>query len=636
MAPFLPRFAAVRWARYRRAVTIALRTAFLAWILVLAACPGRQTRRTLVPDVPTSGDVEARSRFQDARAKFLRDGKDTGEFGRIVQEFPEDPIVPWAELYAGIADVKARKFDDAVKQLTEAIESNADPGLTARARLYLGIARNYTGDAAGALTLLRSNEQAIEDDADRTEYLAALAYATAQAGDPPIRSLAVFDQLYPRVTPTERAAIVARIEEVVAAAEPNLVRRAFDELPDRKGPSFAIVASRLAVVAESSGNAQEAQRMRDIAVPARVALGLPRAVGAEIAVGSGPIGVLGAVVPLGGKSNRVAEAAVEGLGLAAGIGDGNAVAPIEVRAAGDGDSVGAAIDDLAKANVVAIIGPTDGAAVDAAGPRAEAAGVPLLSLSGRAERHAMRRTVFHMMHSGEARSRALAQRAIAKGVTKFAVLAPESGYGKALSAAFVDEVGRGGGTIVTSATYKADTKSFPQIVGKLPGGWDAIFIPEDAGTLALIAPALDAAGLKPRPVGTRKLKNGRPIVLLSTAENLTAAFVTDAGRRAEGALLAPGYYPDDQDPTSKAFVERFVAAYGRAPGFIEAYAYDAAMLAAAAGSGGRAGLTSTLARIQLPGLTGTIRFDAEHRRADPGVIYTVVEESGGYAIRVAK
>ena len=438
------------------------------------------------------------------------------------------------------------------------------------------------------------------------------------------------------MTPTERAALVARIEEVVAAAGPALVRRAFDELPDRKGPSFAIVASRLAVVAAQSGNAQEAQRMRDIAEPARAALGLPRAVGAEIAAASGPIGIIGAVVPLGGKSNRVGEAAALGIGLAAGIGDGKAVAPVEVRSAGDADAVGLAIDDLAHAGAIAIIGPTDRDAVDTAGPRAEALGVPLLSLSSRAEKHAVWRTVYHIVHSGEARSRALAQRALARGVGRFAVLAPDSGFGKALSAAFVDEVGRGHGTIVATITYKADTKSFAQVVGKLPGGWDALFVPEDAATLALIAPALDAAGLKPRPVGTKKLRNGRPILLLSTAENLTAAFVTDAGRHAEGALLAPGFYPDDQDPASKAFVDRFIAAFGRAPGFVEAYAYDAAQLAASAGAGGRSALAAALPRLQLVGLTGTIRFDAEHRRADPGVIYAVVEESGGYAIRVAR
>jgi len=624
----------MRRPRYRRAVTIVWRCVFL--VLVLAACPARQTRRTLVPDVPTSGDASARSRFQEARAKFLRDGRDSGEFQRIAEDYPEDPIVPWAQLYAGIADVKARKITAAIKELAEVIETKADPGLTARARLFLGIAKNYAGDATGALALLRSNEQAIEDDADRTEYLAALAYATASAGDPPIRSLAVFDQLYPRVTPTERAAIVVRIEEVVAAADANLVKRAFDELPDRKGPSFAIVASRLVVIADQAGSAKEAQRMREIATPARVALGLPRAVDAEVAIAGGSVGLVGAVIPLGGKSNRIAEAAVAGLGLAAGVGDGKAVAAIEVRAAGDGDAVALAVEELARANVIAIIGPTDKDAVDAAGPRAEALGLPLLSLSGRAEKHATWRTVFHMMHSGEARARALAQRALAKGVKKFAVLAPDSGYGRTLSAAFVDEVGRGGGTIVTTTMYKPDTKSFASVAGKLGGSWDAIFVPEDAATLALIAPALDAAGVKPRPLGTKKVRGGRGVLLLSTAENLTGAFLLDAGRHAEGAFLAPGYYPDDQDPASKAFVERFVAAFGRAPGFVEAYAFDAAQLAAAAGGGGRAGLAAGLAKAQLVGLTGTIHFDADHRRADPGVIYTVVEETGAFAIRVAK
>src|SRR5512144_819175 len=158
-----------------------------------------------------------------------------------------------------------------------------------------------------------------------------------------------------------------------------------------------------------------------------------------------------------------------------------------------------------------------------------------------------------MMHSGEARARALAQRALGRGITRFAVLAPESGYGKTLSAAFVDEVSRGGGTIVSNVTYKADTRSFAGIIGKVTGTWDAIFVPEDAATLALIAPALDVSGAKPRPLGTKKVRGGRPVLLLSTAENLTGAFLVDAGRHAEGAFLAPGYYPDDQDPGSKAF-----------------------------------------------------------------------------------
>jgi len=164
-----------------------------------------------------------------------------------------------------------------------------------------------------------------------------------------------------------------------------------------------------------------------------------------------------------------------------------------------------------------------------------------------------------------------------------------------------------------------------------------MFVPAQADTLGLIAPALAATGKIPKPLGTKKVIGGRAVMLLSTAENLTAAYLTDAGRHSEGALFAPGYYPDDQDPASKAFLDRFIAAFGRAPGFLEAYAFDAVQLAAAAGTTGRAGLAATLAKGELSGLTGTIRFDQDHRRADPGVLYTVAEETGGvFAIRVAK
>jgi ABC-type branched-subunit amino acid transport system substrate-binding protein len=111
--------------------------------------------------------------------------------------------------------------------------------------------------------------------------------------------------------------------------------------------------------------------------------------------------------------------------------------------------------------------------------------------------------------------------------------------------------------------------------------------------------------------------------------------MAEAGRYSKGALFAPGYFPDDQDPASKQFLDDFIAAYGRAPKQNEAYAYDAAQLAASA-SGGRAGLAAALAGGALTGLTGTIQFDAKHLRADDGVIYTVVEDGGVFAVRIAK
>ena len=609
-----------------------LSLAIVAFVLV--AC--RPTRRTLVPEVPQSGSAEARARFAEARTKFLRDGTGGAEFRAIAEEFPSDPIKPWADLYAGIAAVKERKFDVAVRSLQAAVDAGADPGLTTRGQLFLGIALNYTGDARRALPLLAQGKAAIENDGERIEHLAAVAFATAAAGEQPLASLALFDQLYGKVTPAERAVIVARTAEVVAAADPARLGRVFDALDDRQGPSMAAVASRLALL---TADANEAARLREIAENARAAVGLPRAIEATVALptATGESGIVGAVLPLGGKQLRVAEAAAAGLGLAAGVTDGQGVAAVEVRAATDAAASASAVEDLARGNVVAVIGPIDSASVDAAGSRADNLGVPLLSLSTAAEKNAGGRFVFHMIHSGEARSRVLAQRALAKGVRKFAVLASENGYGRAMTAAFVDEVKRGGGTIVTTVTYKADTKSFAGFTAKLTGEWDAVFAPAQADVLGLIAPALAATGKIPKPVGTKKVIGGRPILLLSTAENLTAAYLVDAGRHSTGALFAPGYYPDDKDPASKAFLDRFIAAFGRAPGFLEAYAYDAAQLAAAARGSGRAGLAQTLATGELVGLTGTIKFDREHRRADPGVVYTIAEETAGaFAIRVAR
>jgi branched-chain amino acid transport system substrate-binding protein len=608
--------------------------------LVLAAC--HHTRKTLVPELPHTGNPEARARFVEARDRFLHDGKD-GDFAKIVQDYPSDPIAPWAELYAGIAAVRARDFTAADRELAKVVAANTDPGLTARARLFLGIAKNYEGDTKGALEqLAHLPDNAAESDDERTEQIAAVAFALAV--EHPLDSLRWFDQLYARVSPAERALIVARVGEVAAAADPSVLARVYDELQDRQGPSIAAVGSRLILIKERTGDPVGATKLRNDLAHVRAELGLPRTIAESetgaASGGTGDPGLLGAVVPLGSKENRLAEAAVAGLALAAGAADGKGVVAVETRAAGDRTATEEAIDQLAHHNVVAIIGPIEKEAVDAAVERADNVGVPLLSLSTAAEQRKSGRFGFHIRHAPEARARVLAQTALDKGVKKFLVLAPASGYGKAVGAAFAAAVTRGGGVIVKTVEYKKDAVSFASTVKDLGDDWQAVFVPDTAEKLGLIAPALAAAGYVAKPPGTKgnkKSLGGRPVVLLSTAEDLTSSYLAAAGRHSEGALLAPGFYPDDADPAAKAFLDRFVAAYGRVPSATEAYAYDAAQLAAAAAGGGRSALATALATGQLAGVTGAIKFDAEHRRADPSIVYTVtVEPQDSYAIRAAR
>ena len=616
-----------------------MKRGLLVLLLLLAGCPHGH-RHTLVPDVPTSGNATARARFEDARAKFLRDGSEGPEFAQIVQDFPQDPIVPFAQLYAGMASLKARDFASADKQFAPVTDA-PDAGLALRARMFLGITKNYEGDAASARRLLAGTDKAIENDDERTEWLAAVAYSTA-AGDKPLAALPVFDQLWDRVTPAEKAVILARVEDLVAAADPNVLARIYDELADRKGPSIAIVGSRLILIAEAAGDAGRGSKLRVDLAHVRADIGLPATItGVQggAAASNGNPGLVGAVIPIGSKKeSRVAEAAIAGLSLAAGAPTGKGVAAIETRKAVDQSEAAAAVDELAGKNVVAIIGPIEGASVDAAAARAGDHQVPLISLATAPEQRATGPFVFHVRHSAEARARTLAQRALAKGIKTFAVLAPDNGYGKAVGGAFAEAIAKGGGTIVKTITYAKGTKSFAEPAAQLgTSGWQAVFVPDQAEVLGLIAPALAATGNLARPLPfPKKVIGGRPIMLLSTAEDLNDQYLVNAGRHSEGALLAPGFYPDDDDPKQKPFVAAYRTAYGHSPAATDAYAYDAAELVAAGAAGGRSGLAQTLATGQLAGVTGAITFDKDHRRADPGVIYTVVQETGGvYAIRVA-
>src|SRR5207244_2856684 len=176
------------------------------------------------------------------------------------------------------------------------------------------------------------------------------------------------------------------------------------------------------------------------------------------------------------------------------------------------------VDQLVRQNVVAIVGPLTDKSVDAAAGRAEGLQVPLLSLAVRAEGRSTGKFVFHLRHSPQSRARVLARRALAKGLTTFAILAPDSDYGKAVADAFAEVIAQAHGNIVRRVLYPADTTSFAN-VAKLGGNWQAVFVADTAEKLGLIAPALAAAGTMPKPVGTnpKKVKGGRPVLLLSTA-----------------------------------------------------------------------------------------------------------------------
>jgi ABC-type branched-subunit amino acid transport system substrate-binding protein len=624
--------------------------AFFAVLAALvAACPAPW--KPGAPSTPHAGAPAAQGRFDTARARFARDQASAGEFQTIVRDFPDDPIAPYAALYAGMAAHKQGDEAAAAATLAKVERDDKAPDeVRTRARFWLGIADATLGKGAEALPLLEPFDGKVDGD-EQVELDAALAEAGMAARKPDV-ALRHADAFFAHGRPAERVYVAQRVAAFVEGLPADTVATLYASV-DRGGPSAAFLGRRVAAALREAGRADAASRVLAESAGARAAVGLPD--DAEAGPGGVEPGRVGALLPLSGKRRLVGEAAARGVAMAAGAfdrteGEG---APLEVAVEDSGDGKGraaAALDQLAAAGVIGAVGPVDKDAADEAARRAEALALPLITLDvAEAGGGASAPTVFRAVIPVESRARALAAWALAQGARRFAVLAPDLPYGSRARAAFEKEVSAGGGQIVATETYKKDATMFVEPVGRIAEkDFDALFVPDTAARLELIAPQLAVADLvvappgrkPPRPAGGKKAK-GRPILLVATAEAITPKFLRGSGRYTLGAVLAPGFYPDDTDARSSAYVARYRQAYGDDPTWLDAYAYDAALLlhgAVESGAHDRPGVAAALAAASpahpVAGLTGDIAFDAAHARADRGRLYTVVVEGAAQAIRV--
>lgn len=618
-------FAWARGGRYSpRVPRLASWILLLAVLVVAAGCPKRGYRA--IPDVPKGGDATARQRFTEARSRFEQDGSKSAdpevaaEFEAIAREYKDDPVAPFALLYAGISSVRAKQPDKALVSLERLLaHDDANEAVVRRGQLYKGFALVYAGRAANAVGPLEAGKGALSDDDEKTEWHAAMAEAHAGSGNS-AQAIVYYDRFYRRATASEKSYALARIRELGSAVDDKSIRDVLDRTGS--GPAMAVLGERL------GGDAAEDAR------DARRDLGLEAF---ETGEGRADPELVGALLPLSGRRAPVGEVALRGLSLAAGSyseesGRGALAGQprpftLEVRDAGSNAADAARLAGaLAQAGAIGVIGPVDRQSVDSAGAEAQHTGLPILTLDPRAESAEGMATVFHIMHSAEDRARTLARFAIEQGIRDFAILGPENGYGRAVGDAFRDEVQKLGGTVVVRSTYKPDDTSFGKSVAELRKPWQALFVPERSRRLELLAPALAAANFVAQAPGSGKPKHGRGMLLLSTAEALDDGFVRSAGRYANGAVLAPGFYADREEQRIADFVTRFEAVYGRAPTALEAYAFDAALVLRAAvesGAESRSAVLRYLARADVAGVTGRVSFDGARRRRDRGVLFTV-------------
>ena len=589
--------------------------------------------------------------FAAARAKFDKGDREGAQAAleAFLAQHPTNANRPAADLMLGRL---ALAHGDAVaaKRLLSQAASGLAGDAANPARYYLGFAELRLGNLARARELLspfvpKGAPPPSSGDDTAVELRGALAEATGPAD--PTEGLELWEAYYHAARDAEKAWARRRATELAGHLSPEAAWRAWGAAAPG-GLTRAVLGARAAAHLRDKGDPAGAAFVETETNSARHLLGFD-ASGSP--VGPGDPTRLGLALPLSGKFQVVGEAALRAAMLAAGTpaagvaGNGGTTQLVLRDTATDAERAARGVAELTRGEaVIGIVGAARHKAGPGAITQASEDGIPVLALEDAAP--GALTTAFQMIHAPDMRAAALGRQALKAGARRFALLGPDSGAAKRLREAVRKAVTAGGGTVVAEATYVTGATSFAGPIGSLKkASFDAVFVPDTADRVALIAPALAVADLWPQPWSPEAAKraadaakgkgkgktNGKakPILLLSTANDLSHKLLANAGRYVQGALLCPGFYADDSDPRARAFVEGYRAAYGRDPHATEAYAYDAVVAFQTAikqGARTRGDLVKALGTANMPvlhGLTGNVTFGPDHGRVDSPLVYVV-------------
>ncbi|HVR61748.1 MAG TPA: penicillin-binding protein activator [Polyangia bacterium] len=602
---------------------------------------GAEPQRPGAPDAgvaggPDAGAAAPEAEFRAGKALFEQGDREGARAAleAFVKSNPAHGARPEAEILLGrLALLRADPASARALLSPVVAVATVDPTTASRARYYLGLAEARGGNPARARELLSPflpRQPGDASDESLVELRGALAEATAATGDY-VLALDLWDGYCRGAREFERAYARQRAEQIATHIQGEAAWRAFDGAP-AKGLARAVLGPRAAAYLRAQADASSASTVDSETARARRAMGFEELAQAS---GAGDPSRIGVALPLSGRFQPVGEAAMRAVLLAAvspPAGGGPASQVLVRDTATDADRAARSVVELGRAeSVIGLIGSAERRSAAAAVNQATQEGLPLLTLDDSVPGAGT--TAFQLVHAPEARVAELARRALRLGARDVAILGPDSAFGKRMREAFRRELLAGGGRVTAEATYVAGATSFVTAVAaikKIPP--QAIFVADSADRLELIAPALAVADLWPQPWGKPRPppEPGKPrvrnVLLLSTANDLSPRLLQNAGRYVQGALLAPGFFADDADPRSRAFVEAYRAAYGQDPHATEAYAYDGvAVLRAATARGARtrADLLRALATSIFEGLTGNIQFGPDHARIDAPLVYVV-------------
>lgn len=297
--------------------------------------------------------------------------------------------------------------------------------------------------------------------------------------------------------------------------------------------------------------------------------------------------------------------------------------------AGDADTAARQTAELAIGErVLGIAGPLVGNAASAAAPRAALEQIPLLTLSQKEDLAVTSPYVFRDSLTIRLQVETLIDYAMKElGMHSFGILYPETRQGQMMADQFELELEKRGGELVQRQDYSPDQTDFRREIRLLQGldpnapdeensttaessviaeeekppPFDALFVPDYADRISLVAPQLPFYGLE-------------GVQLLGTNGWNDPQLLKAAGKFVEGAVFVDGFFRHSPYSFVQEFVEKYFAKYGEDPTILAAQGYDAAGILLTLLNdprvNTRASLRWALSQMPIfPGVTGATHFD---------------------------
>ncbi|MFU8855377.1 MAG: ABC transporter substrate-binding protein [Deferrisomatales bacterium] len=372
---------------------------------------------------------------------------------------------------------------------------------------------------------------------------------------------------------------------------------------------------------------------------------------------AGTPGLYGLLLPLSGPIHLIGERALRGALVASGLLDGEedpGIRLVVVDSRGEAEAAAQGVRDLAAQGVMGILGPLRAAAAGEAARVAREVGVPLLAPSPSPAASGGGAFRLYLREEDEI-ARLVEHAVLQRGLSRFAILYPETPLGRRYRDLFWDEAVARGAEITGVEAFPAGSRDLGDEIRRLTGVFALTeaevrrrFLEEERlrsgreqALLSALGLSEEAGGGSGEHIDPERLTRYKPPPIVDFDAVFLPASGLDAAQIApqlpfhdvEGVLLlgirtwnhpslvqvgqeyvAQALFPAEFHPGLAGAVDfsvRYQREYGEVPGVIEAYAYDGMKLlrelASPSGPGGRAELRRRLEALwAAPGVTGPL------------------------------